>query len=158
MSDVTVDILEYGRDSTDNLSKRKYPAKFVVVSPGGGPRNRGYSSKARVQVKVICYAMYGEEAWRMSEAIYDRLNIAALKQSNTATGTALTGTTCILSILSAGGPQEANLRGIPRPPPRHLHRPIRRKGGNPLMSDGYATGAVQIYTGNNRRVAPPGAP
>ena len=111
--DDDVKILEYGRDFTTNASKTKYPWKFVVVSPNGGPRNRGYSSKARVQVRVICYAPYGEEAWQMSEAIYNRLNIS---RPETVTDDDINPTraTCILSILSAGGPQEANLRGIPR--------------------------------------------
>lgn len=101
-----------------------HPPELVLLQASGGPRQRGYSSKARIQIQVCCYSYAPEKAWARSEAIYNRLNAIATERVDYADSDAMEDPlipncfipnrhTCLLSVLSATGPQQSRLGDEP---------------------------------------------
>ena len=90
------------------------PPEIASVQSAGGPRQRGYSSKSRMQIQVVCYAYTDMKAWEMSEAVYERLNKVATERVDYADSEAVDATvynryTRLLSILAADSPRQGNL-------------------------------------------------
>ena len=95
------------------------PLEMVAIQSDGGPRQRGYSSKSRMQLQVVCYAPNATQAWVMSEAIYSRLNAIATEQVDYADKDAIGDPPvpnrhiCLLSIIAASSPTQSKLGDEP---------------------------------------------
>ena len=85
------------------------PPEIASVQSAGGPRQRGYSSKSRMQIQVVCYAYTDMKAWEMSEAVYERLNQVATERVPYTDGSNTDRYTRLLSILAADSPRQGNL-------------------------------------------------